>query len=62
MFPTALTASRLAVPGTDMSALGFSLPKLEVWDAQRGRALLNLEAHQKTLYSAQCSIQQVANW
>ncbi len=43
---------RFAVPGTDMSALGVSQPKLEVWDAQRGRALLNLEAHRETISGA----------
>jgi len=44
---------RFTVPGADMSTLGRSLPKLEIWDTEHGRALLSLEGHRETIYTAQ---------
>ena len=43
---------RFAVPVADMSSLGISVPKLEIWDAEQGRALLSLEVHRESIYAA----------
>jgi hypothetical protein len=43
---------RFTLPVADMSSLGISLPKLEIWDAEHGRPLLNLEAHRESIFTA----------
>ncbi len=43
---------RFAVAVADMSTAGFSVPRVEIWDAEQGRALLNMEAHRDSIYTA----------
>ena len=43
--------SRFALPVADVSTLGLSVPKLEIWDASQGRALLNLDVHRESVYA-----------
>jgi eukaryotic-like serine/threonine-protein kinase len=43
---------RFVVPVADQSALGMSMPKLEIWDTEQGRSLLSLEGHRESMYAA----------
>ncbi len=43
---------RLAVAVADFAVGGFSVPRLEIWDAQQGRSLLGMEVHRDIISSA----------